>query len=327
MLDDPEISDARYDALLQELREHRGRAPGTSRIRIRRPSASPAPRRAEFGTVVHAVPMLSLDNAFLEQDVIDFDRRVRERLDVESVEYCAEPKIDGLAISLRYEHGRLVLAATRGDGTRGEDVTANVRTIRSVPLALRGAAPPLIEVRGEVYMTRRSFEALNRRAAERGEKTFANPRNAAAGSLRQLDPNVTADRGLDACLYGVGASEGWRPPQRQAEVLAALRGFGLRTCPENAVVEVGRGLPRVLREHAAAARRARLRHRRRGLQGGPPRLAARPRLRRAGARAGRWRTSSRRRRRPRSSATWNSRSAAPARSRPSRGSSRCSWAA
>jgi DNA ligase (NAD+) len=181
--------------------------------------------------------MLSLDNAFIEQDLIDFDRRVRERLDVESVEYCAEPKIDGLAISLRYEHGRLVLAATRGDGARGEDVTANVRTIRSAPLALRGAPPPLLEVRGEVYMTQRSFDALNRRAAERGEKSFVNPRNAAAGSLRQLDPNVTAGRGLDACFYGVGGSDGWQMPQRQSEVLDALRGFGLRTCAENAVVK------------------------------------------------------------------------------------------
>ena len=236
VLDDPEISDARYDALLQELRAIEAAHPELCDADSPTQRVAGAPS-AEFGEVVHAVPMLSLDNAFLEQDVIDFDRRVRERLDVESVEYCAEPKIDGLAISLRYEHGRLVLAATRGDGSRGEDVTANVRTIRSVPLALRGAAPRLLEVRGEVYMTRRSFEALNRRASERGEKTFVNPRNAAAGSLRQLDPNVTADRGLDACLYGVGASDGWRMPQRQAEVLAALRGFGLRTCPENAVVK------------------------------------------------------------------------------------------
>jgi len=235
VLDDPEISDARYDALLQELRAIEAAHPelGNADSPTQRVAGAPS---AEFGTVVHAVPMLSLDNAFLEQDVIDFDRRVRERLDVESVQYCAEPKIDGLAISLRYEHGRLVLAATRGDGARGEDVTVNVRTIRSVPLALRGAPPPLLEVRGEVYMTQRSFEALNRRAAERGEKTFVNPRNAAAGSLRQLDPNVTAKRGLDACLYGVGGSDGWPMPQRQSEVLAALRGFGLRTCPENAVV-------------------------------------------------------------------------------------------
>jgi DNA ligase (NAD+) len=192
---------------------------------------------AAFGEVVHAVPMLSLDNAFSEQDVLDFDRRVRERLDVETVEYSAEPKIDGLAVSLRYEHGRLAQAATRGDGTRGEDVTANVRAIHSVPLALRGGRPPaLLEVRGEVYMTRRSFEKLNRRAAERGEKTFVNPRNAAAGSLRQLDPRITASRSLDLFCYGIGAAEGWASPRRHSEVLAGLRELGLRTCPQIEVV-------------------------------------------------------------------------------------------
>jgi DNA ligase (NAD+) len=193
---------------------------------------------AAFGEIVHAVPMLSLENAFSEQDVLDFDRRVRERLDVESVDYSAEPKIDGLAVSLRYERGRLVQAATRGDGTKGEDVTANVRVIRSVPLALRGSsAPPLLEVRGEVFMARRSFERLNRRASERGEKTFANPRNAAAGSLRQLDPKVTASRSLDLFCYGIGASERWSLPRRHSGILAALREFGLRTCPQIAVVE------------------------------------------------------------------------------------------
>ena len=271
--------------------------------------------------------MLSLDNAFSEQDVLDFDRRVRERLDVEAVEYCAEPKIDGLAISLRYEHGRLVLAATRGDGTRGEDVTANVRTIRSVPLALRGAAPPLLEVRGEVYMTRRSFDALNRRAAERGEKTFVNPRNAAAGSLRQLDPSVTAGRALDACLYGVGASEGWRMPPRQAEVLAALRELRPAHLPGQRGRQVGRGLPRLLRAACSGgARRSATTStawstRSTGSTGSATSASSR------GRRAGRSRTSSRRRRKPRSSATWSSRSAAPARSRRWRGSSRCSWAA
>ena len=236
VLDDPEVSDARYDALVAELRALEAAHP-----ELVSPD-SPTQRvggvaSAAFGEVVHAVPMLSLDNAFAEQDVLDFDRRVRERLDVESVDYSAEPKIDGLAISLRYEAGRLVQAATRGDGTRGEDVTANVRAIRSVPLALRGPdVPPLLEVRGEVYMTRRSFAGLNRRAAERGEKTFVNPRNAAAGSLRQLDPRVTASRSLDLFCYGVGATEGWTLPRRHSEVLAALRGLGLRTCPQIEVV-------------------------------------------------------------------------------------------
>ena len=241
VLDDPEISDARYDALLVELRELEAVHPElvTPDSPTQRVGGAPS---AAFGEVVHAVPMLSLDNAFSEQDVLDFDRRVRERLDVEVVEYSAEPKIDGLAISLRYEHGRLAQAATRGDGTKGEDVTANVRAIRSVPLTLRGRQrPPLLEVRGEVYMTRRSFEQLNRRAAERGEKTFVNPRNAAAGSLRQLDPKVTASRSLDLYCYGVGATDGWTVPRRHSEVLGALRELGLRTCPQIEVVEGVRG--------------------------------------------------------------------------------------
>ena len=252
VLDDPQISDARYDALLAELRDLEAAHPAlvTPDSPTQRVGGTPS---AAFGEVVHAVPMLSLDNAFSDADVVDFDRRVRERLDVETVDYCAEPKIDGLAISLRYEHGRLVQAATRGDGTRGEDVTANVRAIRSVPLALRGRRlPALLEVRGEVYMTRRSFEQLNRRAAERGEKTFANPRNAAAGSLRQLDPQVTASRALDLFCYGVGASDGWQPPRRHSEVLASLRELGLRTCP---LIEVVPGAAGALDYYARMAAR------------------------------------------------------------------------
>ena len=236
VLDDPEVSDARYDALLRELQQLEAAHPD-----LVTPD-SPTQRvggfvSREFAEVVHAVPMLSLDNAFSEQDVLDFDRRVRERLDVADVEYSAEPKIDGLAISVRYERGRLVQAATRGDGAKGEDVTANVRAIRSVPLRLLGRhAPAVLEVRGEVFMTRRSFEMLNRRQSESGDKTFANPRNAAAGSLRQLDPSITASRSLDLFFYGVGASEGWSSPRRHSEVLASLRELGLRTCPEIDVV-------------------------------------------------------------------------------------------
>jgi len=235
VLDDPEISDARYDALLRELRELEAAHP-----ELVTPD-SPTQRvggeaSGTFGEVVHAVPMLSLENAFSEQDVLDFDRRVRDRLDTEAVDYSAEPKLDGVAISLRYEAGRLTQAATRGDGTRGEDVTANVRTIRSVPLALRGDVPRLLEVRGEVFMSRRAFEQLNRRAADNGEKTFVNPRNAAAGSLRQLDPKVTEHRALDVFFYGVGATEGWTMPRRHSELLAAMRELGLRTCPEIMVV-------------------------------------------------------------------------------------------
>ena len=252
VLDDPAISDARYDALVAELRALEAAHPDlvTPDSPTQRVGGAPS---SAFGEVVHAVPMLSLDNAFSEQDVIDFDRRVRERLDVESVEYSAEPKIDGLAISLRYEHGRLEQAATRGDGTKGEDVTANVRAIRSVPLALRGARlPSLLEVRGEVYMTRRSFAQLNRRAAERGEKTFVNPRNAAAGSLRQLDPQVTANRALDLFCYGIGATGHWSLPRRHSEVLAALRDFGLRTNPQ---IEVVVGVAGALDYYARVGRR------------------------------------------------------------------------
>lgn len=240
VLDDPEVSDARYDQLLTGLRRLEGEHPDLVTPDSPTQRVGGAPVRG-FGEVVHAVPMLSLDNAFTDEDALDFDRKVRERLDVEDVEYSAEPKIDGLAINLRYEQGRLVQAATRGDGAKGEDVTANVRAIRSVPLTLRGRPPAVLEVRGEVFMTRRSFAEINRRASEQGEKTFANPRNAAAGSLRQLDPAVTASRSLDLFLYGLGATDGWTLPRRHSEVLAALREFGLRTCPETDVVRGAAG--------------------------------------------------------------------------------------
>jgi len=236
VLDDPEISDAQFDALMRELQRIEAGHPELVEPDSPTQRVGGLPSR-EFREVVHAVPMLSLDNAFTGQDILDFDRRARERLDVEQIAYSAEPKIDGLAITLRYEEGRLVQAATRGDGSRGEDVTVNVRAIRSVPLQLRGRRLPLLlEARGEVFMTRRSFDALNLRQAERGDKTFANPRNAAAGSLRQLDPAITAERSLDLFFYGVGAIEGWETPARHSEVLAGLREFGLRTCPEIDVV-------------------------------------------------------------------------------------------
>jgi len=236
VLDDPEISDAQFDALMRELQRIEAGHPELVEPDSPTQRVGGLPSR-EFREVVHAVPMLSLDNAFTGQDILDFDRRARERLDVEQIAYSAEPKIDGLAITLRYEEGRLAQAATRGDGSRGEDVTVNVRAIRSVPLQLRGRRLPLVlEARGEVFMTRRSFDALNLRQAERGDKTFANPRNAAAGSLRQLDPAITAERSLDLFFYGVGAIEGWQTPARHSEVLAGLREFGLRTCPEIDVV-------------------------------------------------------------------------------------------
>ncbi len=241
VLDDPEISDAQYDALMLELRGLERAYPGLVDPDSPTQRVGGQPARV-FRAVVHAVPMLSLENSFTEQDILDFDRRARERLDVGQIVYSAEPKLDGLAVTLRYEAGRLVQAATRGDGMRGEDVTANVRAIRAVPVQLRGKRwPAVLEARGEVFMLRKSFEALNRRAGERGEKTFANPRNAAAGSLRQLDPSITAERTLDIFFYGVGAIDGWKVPARHSELLAALREFGLRTCPEIEVVEGAAG--------------------------------------------------------------------------------------
>ena len=252
VLDDPEVSDAGYDRLMLELRELEAAHPElvTPDSPTQRVGSAPS---QEFPPVVHAVPMLSLENAFTDEDIVDFDRRARTRLEVERIEYAAEPKLDGLAISLRYEAGRLVQAATRGDGSRGEDVTANVRAIRRVPLTLRGGNPPrLLEVRGEVFMTRRSFEAVNRQAAEQGEKIFVNPRNAAAGSLRQLDPKITAKRALDLCCYGLGAVEGWQVPARQSGIIAALREFGLRTAMEAAVVD---GVEGCLAYHAKIAER------------------------------------------------------------------------
>jgi DNA ligase (NAD+) len=252
VLDDPEVSDAGYDRLMLELRELEAAHPQlvTPDSPTQRVGSAPS---QEFPPVVHAVPMLSLENAFTDEDIVDFDRRARTRLEVERIEYAAEPKLDGLAISLRYEAGRLVQAATRGDGSRGEDVTANVRAIRRVPLTLRGGDPPrLLEIRGEVFMTRRSFEAVNRQAAEQGEKIFVNPRNAAAGSLRQLDPKITAKRALDLCCYGLGAVEGWQVPARQSGIIAALREFGLRTAMEAAVVD---GVEGCLAYHAKIAER------------------------------------------------------------------------
>lgn len=232
ILDDPEIPDSEWDRLLQELRELEGIYPSliTADSPTQRVGATPTD---EFAEVRHRLPMLSLDNAFSEDDLNNFDRRVRERLGVDSdVEYSAEPKLDGLAISVTYERGVLVRAATRGDGATGEDVTANVRTIRSVPLHLRGSAPALLEARGEVFMPVAGFERLNAEAARKGEKVFANPRNAAAGSLRQLDPRITAQRPLDIFFYAVGAVEGMQLPESHGAMLEVLKDFGLRVSPD-----------------------------------------------------------------------------------------------
>jgi DNA ligase (NAD+) len=242
VLDAPTISDTEYDRLFRELqaleRQHPALAtPDSPTARVG------APPLEAFGTVRHRVPMLSLGNAFSDEEVEAFDRRVRGGLDAESVEYAAEPKFDGLAISLAYEAGRLVRGATRGDGYEGEDVTLNLRTIRSIPLRLHADRPPrLLEVRGEVILYRRDFERLNAHQRERGEKEFVNPRNAAAGSLRQLDSRVTADRPLRFFTYGIGDAEGFRSPDTQTDLLDVLRDLGLPVCGERASVQGVAGL-------------------------------------------------------------------------------------
>jgi DNA ligase (NAD+) len=225
--DAPEISDADYDALRRrndalELRFPELRRADSPTLSV---GATPA---AGFRKVRHAVPMLSLGNAFAREDAEEFVERIVRFLNLKEAPcFVAEPKVDGLSCSLRYEDGRLVLAATRGDGAEGEDVTENVRTIADVPKVLRGTAPGVVEVRGEVYMDRNEFMDLNRRQQERGERIFANPRNAAAGSLRQLDPKITADRPLRFFGYSWGElSEPLAPTQWEAR--ARLEGFGFR---------------------------------------------------------------------------------------------------
>lgn len=232
VLDDPTVSDSEYDGLMQELKALEADHPHliTPDSPTQRVGGMPV---AQFGVVEHAVPMLSLDNGFSEQDVVDFDRRIRERLKTDAeIVYSAEPKLDGLAVSLTYRGGLLQRAATRGDGIRGEDVTANIRTIRGVPLALRGSPPAQIEVRGEVFMPVAGFRQMNEDAQARGEKVFVNPRNAAAGSLRQLDPRITASRPLDIFFYAVGLVDGGPVPEHHTELLRAFRDWGLKTCPE-----------------------------------------------------------------------------------------------
>ncbi len=242
VLDDPNISDAEFDRLFRELQALESEHPelATPDSPTQRIGSAPA---SAFRPVRHRMPMLSINNAFGEDEVEAFDRRVREGLDADEVEYEAEPKFDGLAINLVYEDGQFVAGTTRGDGYEGEDVTANLRTIRSIPLRLRVAQPPkLAEVRGEAIMLKHDFERMNERQRERGEKEFVNPRNAAAGSLRQLDPRVTASRPLRFFAYGLGETEGVRLPETQSGVLDWLAEAGLPVSGERAVVRGVAGL-------------------------------------------------------------------------------------
>ena len=239
-LDDIEIPDAEYDRLMRELLRLEDEHPDliTADSPTQRVGAEPSDA---LQTVQHRLPMLSLDNVFAEDELREFHRRVAEKLEfedgAENLQYAAEPKLDGAAVSLLYEDGVLVRAATRGDGTTGEDISHNVRTIDSIPLRLLGDGyPTTLEVRGEVFMPRAGFEAYNKKAREAGEKTFVNPRNAAAGSLRQLDPKLTAERPLDMYVYSVGLVEGGELPDHHSEIIARLHEWGLKTCPERRVV-------------------------------------------------------------------------------------------
>ncbi len=237
VLDDPQIPDKEYDRLFRELQSLEQQHPEliTSDSPTQRVGATPLEM---FEEVKHLVPMLSLNNAFDAQEVEDFERRIRERAEVDKVSYAAEPKLDGLAVSLLYENGVLVRAATRGDGYSGEDVTQNIRTIESIPLRLLGDnVPAVLEVRGEVIMTKSGFEKLNETQRRENQKTFANPRNAAAGSLRQLDSKITASRPLDFYCYAMGQVEGLSMPDTHLETLAQLREWGLRVNSEATKVE------------------------------------------------------------------------------------------
>lgn len=238
VLDAPEIPDAEYDRMMRELQELETEFPAliTAESPSQRVGAGPL---KSFESVRHELPMLSLDNVFNEEELRAFDKRVRDRLKSDDpIEYVCEPKYDGIAVNLLYENGTLVRGATRGDGTTGEDITQNVRTLHSVPLKLRnqGQHPSRLEVRGEIYMPKSGFEKLNDQAREQGSKGFVNPRNAAAGSLRQLDPQITARRPLVLCAYGVGVMEGGQPPDCHSQLLEQLAAWGFRTSLETTVV-------------------------------------------------------------------------------------------
>jgi DNA ligase (NAD+) len=229
VLNEPAVPDAEYDRLINELKAIEARSPQlvTPDSPTQRVSGAASP---EFAEVRHVIPMLSLNNGFTEDDLRDFDRKVRERLGSEGpIDYSATPKLDGLAISVLYRDGLFTRAATRGDGVTGEDVTANIATIRSVPRRLRGKPPAVLEVRGEVFLPFKGFEKMNRDATERGDKIYVNPRNAASGSLRQLDPRITAQRPLDLNFYELGVVEGGTVPERHSELAPWLNAFGLRT--------------------------------------------------------------------------------------------------
>ncbi|MDR1661902.1 MAG: NAD-dependent DNA ligase LigA, partial [Azoarcus sp.] len=246
-LDAPLIADAAYDSLFRELQALEAEYPALAApdSPTRRVGGKPL---AQFETIEHTVPMLSIQT---ETDTgasgaANFDARVRRELELPEtappVEYTAELKFDGLAVSLRYEHGAFVRGATRGDGLEGEDVTQNLETLRDIPLRLRGDAPPVLEVRGEAYMRRDDLARYNEKVRARGEKPLVNPRNGAAGSIRQLDPAIAGSRPLKFFAYGIGAVEGWNLPATQGELLDALAAFGFPVCEHRLVAQGWRAL-------------------------------------------------------------------------------------
>ena len=234
--DAPEITDAEYDRLFRELQTLEAEHPELVAPDSPTQRVGGAPL-AQFAEVAHRTPMLSINNAFDEESVRAFDRRVREGLGVAAVDYAAEPKFDGLAISLAYRDGRFVQGATRGDGSTGEDVTANLRTVKAIPLKIPARGE--LEVRGEVLMYRLEFVALNERLRAAGQKEYVNPRNAAAGAIRQLDPRITAERPLRFFAYAISSPGPWRT---QAETLDHLKDLGVPVCPDRDVVEAAEGL-------------------------------------------------------------------------------------
>ncbi|KNH04601.1 DNA ligase [Candidatus Burkholderia brachyanthoides] len=242
VLDQPDLPDAEYDTLFKELQGIETEHPEL--VTPDSPTQRVGGEVADgFTPVVHDVPMLSLNNGFADEDIAMFDKRVADALGHTPVEYACELKFDGLAISLRYEDGKFVQAATRGDGVTGEDVTTNVRTIRSIPLTLKGKrVPKRLDVRGEVLMFKRDFERLNARQRDAGQREFANSRNAAAGGLRQLDPKMTAQRSLSFFAYGIGVLEGADMPASHADLLDWYKEMGLPVNAERAVVEGAEGL-------------------------------------------------------------------------------------
>ncbi|MET0520284.1 MAG: NAD-dependent DNA ligase LigA, partial [Burkholderiaceae bacterium] len=247
VLDAPVLPDAEYDRLFQELQALEAAHPQllTADSPTQRVIGQLLPG---FAPVRHAVPMLSIrtETDTSAQGALAFDARVRRELQLgdadAAVEYAAELKFDGLAINLRYEHGVLLQAATRGDGETGEDVTQNIRSIQRIPLRLQGTAPPLLEVRGEIYMRRDDFERLNEQQRQKGGKTFINPRNTAAGAVRQLDPKGLADKKLSFFAYGLGLSEGWAVPLTHSALLDAIADFGLPVNADRCVVHGAAGL-------------------------------------------------------------------------------------